>query len=354
MKDTLRRTWPTFLLIFSLLIFFYSLRRRIGPHGHAFLKTYEWWPTESAPRGYPVFLIQGRLTLADGAILSIPDQREVANGWGRLGSSHDVGEARKPLPVALDLAWYSLTEDRFFKGRFDLPVDRLSALFDRGVPSVDGKARWSYDRLIFGMAPGGDVSVWASAMSVVREVATFRAPIVDLPWSAVLKDPLYPKAKYLKETLEALVPPELLPAVRARPVPAGRWALFSQRFAWTPQMRGECRGQQIWVRGLNGEVEWIDASGTRKDLDPPPLTRAAPGEIDLFWLTPDGRRRKAVIVFDEDEIRTALSDGKYATTETPVLVFELSGDRPGIHVFLEQGKHIFRFKQTQTNIYRVQ
>ena len=70
----------------------------------------------------------------------------------------------KALPARLELTWYSLTEDRFYAGRFELPVARLAAFFDRGAAAPTGTGRWAFDRIIFGMAPGGDVSVWASAM----------------------------------------------------------------------------------------------------------------------------------------------------------------------------------------------
>lgn len=49
---------------------------------------YDWLPTESAPKKYPVYLIRGDLFLADSSSLYIPDRIDVANGWGEWGSTH--------------------------------------------------------------------------------------------------------------------------------------------------------------------------------------------------------------------------------------------------------------------------
>jgi hypothetical protein len=253
----------------------------------------------------------------------------------------------------LELSWFSCTEDRFYAGKFGLPMNKILELFRAGTASPEAKERLPFDRIIVGMAPGGDVSVWVGARRIVKEIATFRAQSVDLPWSTVLDNQNITRPQYIELALREALSPEALKRVRAAPVPLGRWSLFAKRFPWTPRVRPGSTGRDLWIHGLNGEVEWVDLSGKRKDVDPPPSARGAPKELSLYWQDSAGSNLSADITFDEDESMAAfnkLSGGE--SSEALTLELAPADVATKVDVFLLRGKEHFRFERTQVKIYK--
>jgi len=102
------------------------------------MNLYEWLPTESAPIAFPMEIIEGTLFYPGSGSIYIPDRRPFANGWGRTGSMHLVGDDAKPVPERLELTWFSYAEDKFYSGRFELNHARLDSLFDAGLPPLPG------------------------------------------------------------------------------------------------------------------------------------------------------------------------------------------------------------------------
>lgn len=52
--------------------------------------------------------------------------------------------------------FFSLTENQFYKGEFDLPYEKILALFRESL-EVD---KIPFRKIMVGVAPGGAVSVW--------------------------------------------------------------------------------------------------------------------------------------------------------------------------------------------------
>jgi len=315
-------------------------------------ETFNWLPTECAPARYPMYLLKGDLVYPNGESIYIPDQRAVNNGWGEHGSSHLVEPEFKPVPSALDITWFSFVENRFYAGRFELPYKRLQELFELGVASADAEERWPIDRIVVGMAPGGDVSVWVGARAIVKEVAMFRAQPADLPWSAVQDDPETSRHAFIELWLAETLEPEVLAEVRRAPIPAGRWTSYSKRYAWSPRLLAGVRGRDLWVRGLNGEVEWLDVSGTRTDVDPPPSTRAIPESLTLLWTTQEGVALSVEITLDEAESMAAFAKLESAPAEGPIeLMIDPSEQGEHPTVLLKRGRFVLRLERLATAVY---
>ena len=315
---------------------------------------FEWLPTESAPSTYPMYIIKGDLIFENGKSIYIPDQRIINNGWGKETSTHIVGETFKPLPVQLKISWFSFTEDRFYEGKFDLPKDKLLSLFQSGVANAYFKnERWPFDRIVVGLAPGGDVAVWAGAGPILKEIRLFHAKPVDLPWSLVLDNPNYSRQQHISESLEEVLSPEDLKKVKSTPVPIGKWAEFSRRFSWTPKIQGQVVAQDLWIYGLNGEREWLDLSGTRKDVDPYPGDRATPEKLSLYWQTASGQNLTADITLDEAETMGAFRKvGALKNSEPMILTLEPSAAATTVDVKLQRGKLIHSFKNATVKIFK--
>lgn len=319
------------------------------------MDTFDWLPTECAPEDYPARIVRGTLRFPDGRSVYVPGDQLVRNGWGLRGSIHIVGDKLKPVPSHLDLRWFSYLEDRFYGGRFELPSARMLEMFRAGAAPPEPGPRAAYNRIVVGMAPGGDISVWMGAQRIVREVATFRAPVVDLPWTAVLDNPDIPRAKYIADALKEALPAEVLERVTSSPVPVGRWgSVYARRLPWAPRLRGALPASDLWVRGFNGENEWLDLSGKRKDTDPPPATRGVPRELTLFWRHGSGVELRSVVSLDEKEAFAAFAKLATADPAAPLtLLVEPAPDASRVELFLQQRELIYRFERAATKTSRL-
>ncbi len=110
------------LLIFALSMVFGCLKIE---KGSCSMEKYEWLPSESGFKQYPMGIIKGDFIFSDNSSKYIPGSATINNGWGRLLSMHISGEALQPVPVKLSIHWFSYVEDKFYKGIFDLPPQRL-------------------------------------------------------------------------------------------------------------------------------------------------------------------------------------------------------------------------------------
>ncbi len=121
------------LIIFTLLIISTALiTHSIGKNT---MSKYEWMPTESAEKEFPMQIVQGEFYFKNGDSIYIPDGRVIENGLGELGSIHIVGDDFKPLPNKLVIKWFSYIENKFYAGEFDLAYDKIKQLFDEGLVS---------------------------------------------------------------------------------------------------------------------------------------------------------------------------------------------------------------------------
>jgi hypothetical protein len=342
------------LIIFNLFWIFTSPLQAFSLEKPYPMNSFEWLPTESAPSNYPMYIIKGDLIFENGESIYIPDQKIINNGWGKETSTHIVGDTFKPLPTQLQISWFSFTEDRFYAGKFDLPKDKLLELFQHGTASpYENNERWNFDRIVVGVAPGGDVAVWAGAGRIVKEIRVFRAQPADLPWSLVLDNPNYSRQQHISESLEEALSPQVLKQVKANPVPLGKWAIFAKRYPWIPKLSNSVTGKDLWVKSFNGEIEWLDLTGTRHDIDRPPQNRAIPEEVSIYWRSAGGINLTADISFNEEETLAAFNKlGNLVSPEPMILIFEPSDTTTSVDVLLQRGKAVYRFQHSIVKIYK--
>jgi hypothetical protein len=278
---------------------------------------FEWLPTECAPINYPARILRSYFVFPDGSTIYIPGDQLIQNGWGKSGSVHIIGEKLKPVPSQLIIQWFSYLENRFYSGRFDLPVDRIHELFRLGVPSPgETSKRVEYKKIAVGVAPGGDVSLWMIAERTRTEVASFRAPEKELPWKWVLDNPDITRIQYVADALKEALAPEVLLEIKKQQLPLGRWQEDTQRWNWDPMVKGPFRSVEFWVSSFNGENEWVDLKaenlkpGDEFQLFEPKVSvraRALPSELTLYTVKHSGASFKSVISFDRDEARRSIT-----------------------------------------------
>jgi hypothetical protein len=308
---------------------------------------FEWLPTECAPKQFPVHLIRGNLFFADGGSVCVPDGRTVANGWGMFGSTHIVGSAAKPVPVRLELSWFSYTENRFYQGTFELPAEEMLTLFKAGVTEPRTGRQLGFERIIVGMAPEGVVSVWMGAWAEVVEVASFIAPVATLPWEKVLNNPEVPRAAFIRRTLEKRLGEEGLARLSREGVPKGLYQRYRIRYRWRPQIAGDGTPTGLWIQSFNGENSFVGPGGPAVARD----SRPVPAEAQFNWTTPGLRAQTAKITFDEAEIFAAFEKLTRGETSHP-LALEIEAAERGAAVSLRADQYILPLEKARIELFQ--
>ena len=264
---------------------------------------YEWYVSNSGPRGFPMRVLDGDLVHGGGS-LYIPRAR-VGTLWGQQVSQHVLDEARQPLPDSGAVLFYSYLEDRLYRLTFTLPRDSIERLFREGYRSFEGGGgRGAFEALVVGVAPGGAVAVWAAGIERQVEVFFGQAEAADVDWHRAMGvPPTTDRQQFLAASLaEAEEDDSLVAEHRRQPVPVGRWTRYRTRYRWSPVFEGLGTPTVLHrMDFVNGERESLALP-----LDPAsaPAGRPAPR---TFQFDDPRSGRPYEPLFDEEEIADAFA-----------------------------------------------
>ena len=226
--------------------------------------TFEWFAVATAPRDYPMEVISGTFYYKGESYgLAIPSGGTLNVGWGISASSYLVGPKFKPLPDRLDVTFYSYPEKQVYRGSFELPYEKILALFKQRSKNFPDEP---YSKILLGVAPGGVVSVWLSGV-VRTEVFYSHAEKVDLPPNAAFGLPFQSKEQadhYIESALAESVAPEQLAYIKRYGAPFGVWDKFRKLYKWTPVYKDGKTPHRAVMPGtfINGEFYQIPTQFT--------------------------------------------------------------------------------------------
>ena len=143
-----------------------------------------WHRAACAPSERPVRVLDGAFFGADGRAYALA-RSELHNGWGEIGLVTLGAGGPEALPAWLAITWFSLADDRFYRGEFELPAPRLQQLFETGFMHPATREHSTWDTLLVGLAPGGRLILWVSGGGLTVEACHFVAPEVAIDWAAV-------------------------------------------------------------------------------------------------------------------------------------------------------------------------
>ena len=220
---------------------------------------FEWEARESAPEYYPMEIIAGTFVFKGEARegLYIPSGGTLESRWGKPISSHS--SIKHSLPDRLRIAFFSYPEKQFYQGEFELPYDKMVALFKEGVAvhKAGDDIFPSYSSLVAGIAPGGVVAVWLSGRKRT-EVFFGKAEKVDLEPSHAFQLPFDSDEEadqYMIDGLEETISAEQLAHLRTHGIPFDLWSRYRNRYNWQPVIKGDYQLKTASMRFVNGEVE---------------------------------------------------------------------------------------------------
>ncbi|WP_228452341.1 DUF2931 family protein, partial [Chryseobacterium sp. c4a] len=300
------------------------------------MKKYEWLPTANAPELYPTEIYNGNLYLEDGNQVYIPTSVPNCNGWGNAGSTHSQGEDLKALPVKMDITWASFKENKFYTGSWDMPIDTLKKLFEKGTIDWRTGRISNYTEIRVSCAPGGVVVVWVYGNDQQIEVARFQAKETHVD----MKD-FSPYARgSQKEYFEVIgkLKPEFEEEFKKKGIQYDIWDIYRKKYNW--RAKTEIEGHQLMNIGFkmfNGEEETIFNEKILEPIKENPFKPRAVPKI-LNFIFEDNKKLQTVFEvkpFDEEEIMGLF---KQADPNKPIeIILRMNEDFSNRSLIFKQG-----------------
>ncbi len=247
---------------------------------------FEWLPTESAPKLYPMEIYNGHLFFENGNSIYVPCSGMAYDGWGNIGSTHVVGDDFKPVPVRLEVTWASFVENKFYTGNWALPKEKMTKLFKEGVVNYNTKKRSRYSRIIVGLAPGGVAVVWMYGEGNQVEIGRYQAKETQVAMKDfVPNNPKISQEEYMDLSKEL---PEAIENIKQKGgIEFGLWDTYRKKYNWRTNIDiPNYTFEKIAIEMFNGERETL--------FDEPLLKnefkeRAIPDYLSFIITNPKGK-----------------------------------------------------------------
>lgn len=308
--------------------------------GNMFTKNktkFDWLAKESAPREYPMRVIDGTFYYhKEDHGLYVPTAASITPGWGSGRSTHVVGEQFKPLPDRVDIRFYSFWENKLYHGSFDLPYEKILALFKEGV--ARNKEHPIFGSIVVGMAPGGAVAVWVVGRER-REVFFGYAE----PYEAEMRDPMGTPINNTQEYAERnlkYLPPDIYTKVKKEGVPFGIWEKYRKTFPWSFSSTPNNQLGSFVVSFFNGE-SYPFTTPFEKNHQPKPV----PSNVGFTNIFPGDEKKYVYSIgldfFETTEVMEKLSaNGREIT-----VIVDPKLPKPNTTVSLTNGKETIELKK---------
>lgn len=261
-------------------------------------KKYDWLPTECADERFPMEIVSGDFFFKNSGGIYIPDGKIIDNGWGSIGSSHLVGDNYKPLPNKLAVQWFSYLENKFYSGKFDLPYDKISRLFEEGLTAPANGKHETYHYIIVGLGSKGEIFVWLAGAGLVREAAHFRAKEADVDWKRINDNPKFTREELVSLRLGRRFTSDQISQARKDLGQKNFWQRYKIKYNWNLEIIGNAKPLYMWIKTFNGESEYIDFSNNSFEEN---RARSLPKHIDLSWHATSGSNYSTEFFFNGDE-----------------------------------------------------
>ncbi len=198
------------------------------------------------------------------------------NGVWPQTTSSVLNDEYHPLPKKLYVAWFSISEDKFYEGLFELPYDKIKEEFDKmwlDYPNNSLYAADKYDRfrdIIVGVAPKGYVVIWLSSLSQQMQIGQFQAKeTTKITWENFAGmngiAPEQTRERYVRMYREM----EKIPSS----IPFGKLEQYQKKYIWKPKIEYEATvsGEKILplkyrLQYYSGDLEYIYELYENKNL----------------------------------------------------------------------------------------
>ncbi len=295
------------------------------------MKTFNWIPTECAPKDYPVQLVQAHFKGPDGESFKMATGKTVSKGWGKMGTIYMSGDEYKPAPVGAHLIWYSFVEDLFYKIDMSWEASMAEELLSTPYISPVDNGMKNFETIMLAIGPGGIVNVWLYGEQVVLEMASGEGETYDMPWEDFMPSTSVSRKEYQLIKLSEVMDEERARQLIDTAVPRERYAVdMRKRYPYDYQILGEQRAISAHTRFISGEREYVHFQKNKGALI---SERAVPESCILEWAE-GPTEYVANIQFDESETARALDILAENGGKSIQLQFELRAAEPRLSIAL--------------------
>lgn len=293
----------------SILLFVFSL---INCQKHKKMEEkFNWSGGICAPKEYQMQVYHGQIIADDYQYQYSDIVGTIHSGWGRNGEAMGTSEGLHDIPHTLEFTWYSVVEDKFYAGHWDLDTVKIAKLFKEGYTTTKFNDnlnqmepnKETYNTFIVGLAPKGRLVLWMSGDANQVEVGCFQGKEIKITKQEAYEDFQYVfKPNYRTEILKAigdggLTDPLVYKKIEKEGYPDSKiYDDYREKFNWGLKLIGTYN-DKLKVRHLemcNGEKEVIFHN------ENPILAykkRAIPYYFDLDWATVDKKKYHSQIAF---------------------------------------------------------
>jgi len=272
---------------------------------------FEWAGAMSNPTGYPVQLYKGtfifpkdedyEFTFSEGNTVNYHAK------WGEAGA--ETYKSMMSLPKAIDVTWYSFSENAFYQFHDAIDYNKLLTLFKQ--PYVERRATSDveehYDKIIFGFAPGGGLVIWAGGSGYRQvEIGHYQAKKIDFGQKVSdSKELVYGdlfnqewRNKVLTDTM--IIPLAIQIAKKNQPVPDDYWNKLRTAYTWNPKfvIAPEIKTYDVIFQYFNAERFAFDERIQNVTVE----KRGIPQHIYIKWYDKNQNRCAVNFEFDETDV----------------------------------------------------
>ena len=320
-------------------------------------QTYRYQVLTSSPNGYEGLIESTNSYLMDkkGQIITGFGGSRDFGDWG--GGVQSSSLSHYPLPASFKVRWYSLAEKQYWEGQFELPHEKVKALFSQTKKQIDilseipYQSEISFYYFIINVTPGGGVFVWINGHKL-DYVGFFQAhKIPPMDW-AEMQDYTFgfkaPKENLEQDNLETAR--ERLSAQEAAAIAAGKipgvehWKRRQQYYDWRFVVDEPFVLKDYQTRYSSGEYwfTYVEQAGQYHH-------EAVPESINFVIEDKGGKRERLQVKFDEEQMMhdfKELAEGGNKVT----LRLKFDKDLTEVEPFLENGIESREFDTIKANI----
>ena len=255
-----------------------------------------------------------------------------------------------PVPDSLYVRWFSISEDKFYEGRFKMPTRVIKEHFDEiwlTYGSASKKLQASkYERfknLIVGVTPGGGVMVWMKSLDQQIEIGHYRAKEIQMEWNEFAG---------VNNFGEGSTRQQFIASQKNRftlPIPNGKAEKYREKFVWKCGIETNLKTVCFEMHLFNGEVESIYShykNGTNEFKK-----RAIPKQLNFFMEETGKKGYSFEISFDEADIFKAFHTVCAANMAESKLVIVLDKDKKVSKVVLRSMSHEYFLNPIKVNVF---
>jgi len=286
---------------------------------------YEWQEGISCPKNYPVIVLNGNfsinITHSGDPYYKIENKIYDLNWSIDEPTSVSEFDKKRVMPDSLHVLWYSIIEKTYYQLDTPLNKQKITTLFRNGFSSKNSSGIFdnTFDYIIAGLAPGGDVAVWTrSNWGHSAEVGFYKAQKMDS-----LKIPEFSRTECQEKLKRAISGNDLkwskILNSKKDSIPYGIWRdKYRQKFNWKFQcnLESKLEDSDIKIKLFNGEeFILINDELSEKEISP----KAVPSEIKLIHLY-QKKTKRSWADLDENDVYKAFKTLSAENKNTPIII----------------------------------